>query len=54
MHGFTWHREKHSLFDTEAKEDKLSRINEVLIKETEVRRKDKDVYTYNMNALDDN
>jgi hypothetical protein len=28
MQTFTWHREKHSLFDTEAKDDKLSKMYE--------------------------
>jgi len=28
--SFTWHREKHSLFDTEAKDDKLSKISETI------------------------
>ena len=45
MNSFTWHREKHSLFDTEAKNDKLSRKVNVARDTIYITRKDNEVET---------
>jgi hypothetical protein len=42
-HAFTWHREKHSLFDTEANDDKLTKFSTYFSKENYLTRKDKSV-----------
>jgi hypothetical protein len=50
MNSFTWHREKHNLFDTEAKEDKLSKLCETVAREVNIIRKDKNVSIVTYNA----
>jgi hypothetical protein len=54
MSSFTWHREKHNLFDTEAKDDRLSKVNETIAQQVNIIRKDKEVQivTYNASAYD--
>jgi len=47
MQAFTWHREKHSLFDTEAKEDKLSKKSEKVSECLNISRKDKEIFALN-------
>ena len=54
MQTFTWHREKHSLFDTEAKDDKLSKMTEQINEPLNIIRKEKEVtaVTYNVGDFD--
>jgi hypothetical protein len=54
MQTFTWHREKHSLFDTEAKDDKLSKMYEQINEPLNIIRKEKEVtaVTYNVGDFD--
>ena len=54
METYTWHREKHSLFDTEAKDDKLSKVTEKITEPVNIIRKDKEVsaVTYDAGAFD--